>query len=69
MLTCEKCNQKVDYPLLPMLYQDGEKLLLCRDCWDYEDMRADAEYERQREEYDPDNPDHERDIKETYDGE
>jgi hypothetical protein len=63
MPTCQKCEKEVP-KLFPALYMDGDKILLCRECLDAEEMRADMEYERQREEgtFDPDEPGHERDI-------
>jgi hypothetical protein len=48
-MTCEKCEKEVK-ELFPMLYSDGDKLMICQECVDAEDMRADYEYERQREE-------------------
>lgn len=54
---CEKYSEKLEI----MVYNNDEDKWLCPECWDSEGMRGDYEYDRQREEeYDPDNPDHER---------
>ena len=48
-MRCDKCEKEV-LELFPMLYMDGDKMMLCQECVDFEEMRADMEYERQREE-------------------
>jgi hypothetical protein len=45
---CDVCGE-TDI-LQQMLYQYGDKLMLCNKCYGKEEMRADMEYERQREE-------------------
>jgi hypothetical protein len=49
MLRCEKCEKEAP-SLLPLIRDDDETIYLCPRCWGYEDARADAEYERQKEE-------------------
>jgi formylmethanofuran dehydrogenase subunit E len=50
-LECDECGEKVK-EVFPTLYYDGDKKLVCRSCLDRAEIRADAEYERQREESD-----------------
>lgn len=68
---CEICCKLAI--LKPMLYNNDEDKMLCPECWGSEEARGDMEYERwkdeqselgERKEYDPDDPDHERDIRE-----
>jgi ribosome-binding protein aMBF1 (putative translation factor) len=63
MPICEKCEKQAK-ELFKVMYMHGEDLYVCQDCYDYECMRGDMEYERQKEEGMLDNPDHERDKKE-----
>jgi hypothetical protein len=60
---CDLCGEQ-SIGLEPMLYHTGEKMMLCIKCWDNETARGDYLYEQMKENYDPNNPDHERDIKE-----
>lgn len=48
-MLCQKCEKETN-ALFPMLYSDGEKLMICQECQSSEDARADYEYERWREE-------------------
>jgi len=61
MGVCELCGIETDH-LLELVRNNDESQMLCPSCWGYEDERGDLEYERQKEEQDP-NSDHERDIK------
>jgi hypothetical protein len=45
---CDKCEKYAE--LTPVLYANDEERLLCAECEAWEEVRADAEYERQREE-------------------
>jgi len=60
---CELCGTTGE--LEKMLYAD-EWLMLCSACYAKEEAKGDREYERQKEggAFDPDDPGHERDIRE-----
>jgi len=45
---CSLCQRTSDN-VQAMMYNDDEDMYLCPTCWEYEITRADAEYERQRE--------------------
>lgn len=49
MPKCQKCEKETNKATL-MLYANEEKLIICPDCFGAEEVRADMEYERQREE-------------------
>jgi hypothetical protein len=69
---CDLCGKSAI--LKPMVYNNDEDKMLCSSCWSDEECRGDMEYERWKDEqselgegrkvYDPDDPDHERDIPE-----
>jgi ribosome-binding protein aMBF1 (putative translation factor) len=64
-MTCELCGKEEG--IFEVKFNIGkEYLLLCKKCEDQREVYASNEYDRQREEetYDPDEPGHERDIKE-----
>jgi len=46
---CDMCGRESD-KIQAMLYNNDEDKMLCPQCWDYEAMRGDMEYERMREE-------------------
>lgn len=54
MNECQLCEKEVPEDLKPMLYSDGEKLMVCNECWNREADRGDLEYERWKDTQDND---------------
>jgi hypothetical protein len=48
-MTCEKC-EKESNKLYPMVYGNGDKLMICQECVNWAELQADMEYERYKEE-------------------
>ncbi len=46
---CDGCGIETE-KLHPVLYNNGDKLMLCEECYAKEESMGDMEYERQREE-------------------
>lgn len=51
---CQLCEELVAEKLVPMLYSDGDKLMVCQKCWSQEADRGDLEYERWKDQEDED---------------
>ena len=62
MPRCELCDREVKF-LIKQVYTNDEWLNVCQNCLDEGEERADAEFERQKDEW-FDNPEKERDINE-----
>jgi hypothetical protein len=59
MMVCDLCNN-IAGQLEPLVYGNGDKLMVCMSCFNTEAARGDMEYERMKDDYDPDDPGHER---------